>query len=300
MKATRSPLPFALALLFACNEAPPAARGTASPPAQPAAPAPEQAPQPAPAPAKPEAPKVPNYGMGHQARWGETAGLTYLEVVQGEADFDDELPMIVAIHGLGDRPENFYGLLQQLGVKARIILPRALDAHGDGWSWFPYRARSPDVQLLSESIDKAATVIVGALRELDEKHPRPDHARIIMTGFSQGGMLSFTTATKAPELFDYVLPIGGWLPGPLVPEAKAADLPHSPEFVALHGDADPAVKIGPTREGVAALQEKGYSVQLHEYPGVKHAIPPEMRAELYQLLGQAIAGQSILKPEAGK
>ena len=109
-------------------------------------------------------------------------------------------------------------------------------------------------------------------------------------------MLSFTTATQAPELFDYVLPIGGWLPGPLVPAKKADALEHAPEFVALHGDVDPAVKIGPTREGVAALKEKGYAVQLHEYPGVKHSIPPEMRAELYQLLGQALAGQSILKP----
>ena len=139
-----------------------------------------------------------------------------------------------------------------------------------------------------------------AIGELEKKHSRPDDARVILTGFSQGGMLSFTVATKAPELFDFVLPIGGWLPGPLVPDARADTLSHSPEFVALHGDADPAVKIGPTREGVAALKEKGYAVQLHEYPGVKHAIPMEMKDELYGLLGRALEGKSILTSAGAK
>ena len=39
------------------------------------------------------------------------ANLHYLEIVLGDAQPDDPLPMIVAIHGLDDDPENFGHLL---------------------------------------------------------------------------------------------------------------------------------------------------------------------------------------------
>lgn len=237
---------------------------------------------------------LPEFEADHQGRWAERAGLTYLEVVTGGAAFDDSLPIVVAIHGLGSKPESFYSLMAVIDQPTRLILPRGIDAHSEGWSWFPLRARDEDIESLSAGIDKAATLLVASLRELEGAVKSPKNTRMVLTGFSQGGMLSFTVATKAPELFSHVIPVGGWLPGPLLPEADAKGLSHSPEFVALHGDADPAVKIQPTRDAVTALQAKGYKVELHEYPGVEHAIPPDMRAEFNELLRLALGGESFL------
>ena len=52
--------------------------------------------------------------------------LAYLEVVLGGARPEEPLPMIVAIHGLGDEPHNFAGLFDGFPECARLILPRAI------------------------------------------------------------------------------------------------------------------------------------------------------------------------------
>ena len=207
------------------------------------------------------------------------AGIHYLEIMTGGAGPEDEVPMIVAIHGLGDEPKNFQHVLDAFPGRARVILPRAIDDHEPGWSWFPIRARSADVEGLSRGIEEAADAIAPAVAEL--ANSRPTVGKPIVTGFSQGGMLTFALAVRHPQQFSGAVAVGGWLPPPMWPESAPADFP---ELVALHGDADKAVKIQPTRDAVAHLSKLGVPVELHEYPGVGHAIPPAMRAELHQLL----------------
>ena len=70
-----------------------------------------------------------------------TSGLEYLEVLTGGAAETDAVPIVIAMHGLGDHPETFRLLLDDLPAKARVIFPRAPMPHGpDGFSWFAFHA----------------------------------------------------------------------------------------------------------------------------------------------------------------
>ncbi len=62
--------------------------------------------------------------------------LEYIERVTGGAAEDARLPMITAVHGLGDRPEHFEALFDDLPLRARVILPRAPKPYSGGGSWF--------------------------------------------------------------------------------------------------------------------------------------------------------------------
>ncbi len=205
-------------------------------------------------------------------------------LVTGGARAEDPLPMLVAIHGLGDSPEGFAGLVRDLPVPARVILPQGLDAHAPGWSWFPVRARDPDVDALARGIDLASDRIAAMTDEL--ARTRATLGRPVVTGFSQGGMLTFNLAVRHGELFSAAFPVGGWLPPPSWPKGRAPA--GAPPIHALHGDADPAVRYGPTREAVEALRARGWDAELSTYPGVGHAIPPPMRAELHRRLTAAL------------
>ena len=216
----------------------------------------------------------------------QVAGVHYLELVTGGADANAELPMIIAIHGLGDSPEGFSMLLASFDRPARVILPRALDPYEPGWSWFPIRARDTDVEALAAGIERATDALAPAIAALTEQ--RPTKGKPIVTGFSQGGMLSFTLAVHHGELFSAAFPVGGWLPPPLWPKPEA-DAKQSPPIVAFHGDADVAVKIEPTEAAVRNLQKSGYAVELNVYAGVGHAIPEDMRDDLLDGLRDAIA-----------
>ncbi len=266
----KSPLLLLAILAAACTAPPAPSQAHPAPRTGPPAPTPDvHSPSPTDAP---EAPKP----------LPEAAGLHYVEIVTGGAASDAELPMLVAIHGLGDDPRNFQMLVADLPVEARVILPRGLDEHGDGWSWFPIRARDPDVEALAEGIDLASDAIARGVAELVET--RPTVGKPVVTGFSQGGMLTMNLAVRHGEQFSSAVAVGGWLPPPTWPERESVP-PHVPPILALHGDTDAAVKIGPTREAIEHLQGLGLEVELHEYPGIGHAIPPEMRGELHERLG---------------
>nr|WP_263430195.1 alpha/beta hydrolase [Nannocystis pusilla] len=264
-----------LAALAACEPAVQPAAASAPPVAPPAAP-------PAPAPAPPAAPAPAVAPVSTPYR--QLAGLEYVEVVTGEADPEARLPLIVAIHGLGDRPDRFAALLDGFPGAARIILPRGLDVLDEGgFSWFPIRARSPDVAGLAGGIARAGDALVPFVRELVAA--RPTLGKPVVTGFSQGGMLSFYLATRAPDLFAAAFPVGGWLPPPLWPRSKPEG---APPIFALHGAADNAVKLAPTEQAVAHLQGLGWNARLKAWPDVGHAIPPTMRRELHQRIETAL------------
>ena len=301
---SRTPSPRALlSLTFACAlacDARTLPQAEASPPqlarSLPAAPAPTPTATPpatATAPANSPATSPATSTGPTSGRYASAADMEYLEVIHVPPNTpeaarpgpDARLPMLIAIHGLGDRPEQFQDLIMDLPVTVRLIVPRGHDPVDDGFSWFPIRARSTDVAGLSRGISSAADRLALLIAELQRS--RPTAGRPVVTGFSQGGMLSFALAVYHPELIAAAVPVGGWLPPPLWPSALPERRP-LPKIVALHGEADPAVKFTPTREAIEHLEQLGWPAALKRYPEVGHAIPPKMRHELYLQLERAL------------
>lgn len=296
MPRLRALLLLSLASALACD-------ARAAPKPQPAPPAPQEAPAKAPArapdatppPAAPiiaerePVPAAPERA-GRYTRLGDMEYLEVVHVPRGTPAAerpgpDAKLPMVVAIHGRGDRPENFKEALADLPVAARVILPRGLTPLGDGFQWFSMRAATPDVAALAEGMATAADRLAVLIAEL--QRARPTVGLPVITGFSQGGMLSFTLAVFHPELCAAAVPVGGWLPPPLWPSALPERRP-LPKIVALHGEVDPAVKFGPTREAVEHLEKLGWPASLKAYPDVGHSIPPTVRREMYLQIQRAL------------
>jgi phospholipase/carboxylesterase len=193
--------------------------------------------------------------------------------------------MVMAIHGLGDRPDSFAEVLADLDAPSRLIVPRGLTAFHDGFSWFPLRGALDDAET-SRGIVAAADKLAAALAELSRK--RPTRGRPIVTGFSQGGALSFALAVLHPDAVAAAYPVGGWVSFPVSSEiGRGGAAP--PPIVALHGAADARVPVGPTRDAVAKLKSYGLPVELREFPGVGHSIPEPVRRELHGLVAAAVS-----------
>jgi phospholipase/carboxylesterase len=216
--------------------------------------------------------------------WGKAAGLSYLELVRGGAQAEQRLPLIVMIHGMGDRPGAHWLDVVRVQGPARIVMPQAPKPYYDGYSWFDYRVGDNEPAALARDIAGAAQQLAAALIALREG--RPTLGRPIVAGFSQGGMLSNALAVRHPELLALALPIGGMLPEPLWPKQRPAD-PRNPPIRAMHGVRDDVVPIGPARELTQHLQQLGYDAQLAESANVGHSISPDMLARIEQLLSDA-------------
>jgi phospholipase/carboxylesterase len=221
--------------------------------------------------------------------WGVAGGLRYLEIIRGGAKPNEKLPLLLVIHGLGDKPH--HGWLEAVDVdskiKVRMILPQAPTPHGGGFSWFPYRAGTLDQAELARGISAAAERLARMLEVLQTQ--RPTRGKALVSGFSQGGMLSYALALSHPELFAYALPISGMLPGQLWPIAAAPAGVVYPPLRALHGTADTVVRFAVDDELVKRLRELGYTAELVPFEGVPHAITREMSAVVRSTLSALLA-----------
>lgn len=282
----RPPLAAALVLLSACTCAP-----LGCGPERPTHEAPSPRAEPAPAADPPESPAPTEAPAGADTftppgpdGYGRAGSLRYLEHVLGGAP-EATLPMVVVIHGLGDSPGPHWLDLVQLRRPARLIMPEGPTPYMGGFAWFPFRARDNDPKQLASGISAAAERLAEALAILQQK--RPTRGLPIVTGFSQGGMLSFALALRHPERLRLALPISGLLPEPLWPTAPATG--KIPPILALHGTADELVPFPPTERLVAHLKAQRYDATLVAYEGVGHSISDAMRARVGSTLNEALA-----------
>ena len=235
---------------------------------------------------------VPIAAGQEELRRDQASGLQYLEITTGGAAANDPVPLVVAIHGLGDRPESFRLLLDDLPAKARLVLPRAPMPHGkDGYSWFDFRADDEEgTAELGEGIRQPAERIAQLIVALAKQHGGP--VRAVVCGFSQGGMVAFALAAAHPELVAEAIPVSGYLPSPLWPKERPQARP-LPKILALHGESDRLVPLESARWSVEALRSNGYDATLRSWPGVAHALSPPIRAALMTAVVSAVEEISL-------
>jgi len=235
--------------------------------------------------AGPPLPQPPPERPGFQVRQERRDGLYLLEAVIGDADFDDPLPMVVVLHGRGDRAHVPGGPFTSLTHPVRVVVPQAPDALGDGWQWLPVRVGDGLVDRLSstlfETADRLARFIQGMLDD------RRTEGRAIVTGFSQGGLLTLTLAVHHDDVVGHAIPLAAWLPPPLEPSYRRRDRRYA-EIRSMHGTVDPIVPIDPTTALFGRLSELGFAVELVQVPGVEHTMNADMNRLFHEWLEEAV------------
>jgi phospholipase/carboxylesterase len=219
--------------------------------------------------------------------WGTAAGLRYLEILRGGASANEKLPLLLVIHGLGDKPHHDWlrAIDVDSNVKVRMILPQAPTPHGNGFSWFPFRAGNLDQVALAGGISAAAERLTRMITLLQTQ--RPTRGRAVVTGFSQGGMLSYAVALSRPDLVESAVPISGMLPEPMWP-VRARDAGWFPRIRSLHGKADTLVRFDVDQQLVERMRGFGYPVELVGFDATGHTITPAMSEVVRKTLNDVL------------
>jgi phospholipase/carboxylesterase len=208
-----------------------------------------------------------------------------LHTTGGKTDAEP-LPWVIAMHGLGDRPESFVDLFDEVSFAAHVYVLQAPLPYGSGFDWFGVRVSGNPVRL-SQAMERAATRVVQVIDELGQQ-PN-NRGKPAVTGFSQGGMLSYTLAVLHPDKIGFAAPVSGWLPQQLWPKAKSAG--PLATIVGFHGEADRGVPFDQCRLAVEHLVALGYPVTFHSYPGLGHSMSRALIAEWDSALASALSAE---------
>lgn len=192
--------------------------------------------------------------------------LEVVEVVRGVGD-----DTVVVLHGYGATPEGIVHVLDGWPGPGRLLAPRAPTSAGRGWSWFALSSEAGGFDALAPGITAAADRVAAFIRG---EVGRP----VVVTGFSQGGMLSFALAVRHPELVTLAVPLSGTLPASMVP--RDGPPASAPPIRALHGSADSRIPVDLARRTVDTLRERGWDAELQTWDQVDHTVTPQMRATL--------------------
>lgn len=195
----------------------------------------------------------------------------------GGAGEGERLPMIVALHGLGDRPENFAGLFHALQARSRVVVLRGVDSWGEGWSWFPIGSADDRPEGFRRGVD----AIVTSMAEYQRRYPTCGLP--VVTGFSQGAMMSYALVARERAVVSAAVPIAGRLPTDFSPRPRAVG-GLLPPIVALHGTTDSRIAYDADRLTVERFRSVGYTVDFKTYEGVGHTITPVMHRDLSDAL----------------
>ena len=225
-----------------------------------------------------------------QVREHVVLGYRVTEVVLGRAAIDDELPLVVQFHGRGDRPHIPSGDHTNT-EPTRLMLPWAPGKLGDGFTWFPLSItdRTKEPKVLGHYIRERADEFAKVLAVFQMR--RPTEGRALVSGFSQGGMMSFALALRHPSQIDGAFPVAGWLPKHLVAESLGLERGSYPPIRALHGRGDPIVPAKPTMALVDDLRARGLDITLELFSWDEHSMNEEMHARHTALMLERIRGR---------
>ena len=175
--------------------------------------------------------------------------------------------LIVFLHGRGERGTDIER------VKA-WGLPKRLEQENN----FPFIVLSPQCPETTYW-DAQTEPVMTLIDQLISSHP-VDSSRVFLTGFSMGGLGTWTIAMEHPERFRAIAPVAAVKP----PNLDKVDVLKEMPVWAFHGDKDGAVPIGHTEEMVKILRDKGSEkVKFTVFEGEQHVEAADLAYDMDEL-----------------
>lgn len=184
----------------------------------------------------------------------DAADIVYTVSIPNDYEPDTARPLVIALHYGGINHQHFgRGVLTGLvepGLRSMSAIIAAPDSPRGGWS-----------------DENAEAIVIDLLDFLVETY-RIDPTRIVITGFSMGGMGTWYIAARNPDRFTAAIPVAGAPRN--VSDDELLGLAGMPLY-AIHSLADTVVPIGPTEQAVATLRaEKAEHIELEIVDVVTH------------------------------
>lgn len=211
---------------------------------------------------------------------------------------DGPFPTVLALHGWGASGHDLLPLAPLLhGGRALVLCPQGrvevpVGPGMTGFGWFPLvPGQPPD----PEAFRAAAADLREFLEAAVERYP-VDPERLVVTGFSQGGLMAYELALRQPERFAGLAALSSWLPPPLVESLEKREAHRRLPVLVLHGTRDPLVEVERARESREALRAFEVPLMYRELD-MAHEIRPEaMQLILRWLDDKALAARPAPAP----
>ncbi|RYV02782.1 carboxylesterase [Shewanella sp. OPT22] len=202
---------------------------------------------------------------------------------------------VIWLHGLGDSGAGFAPVVPMLGLpqdhNVRFVFPHApeqpvtINGGAVMRSWYDIKSMNlldrADMSGVQESEAKVKLILQDQIESGIPAH------RIVLAGFSQGGVLSLYTGLRYPEKLAGIMALSCYLPqGDTLPDGLNDANQHT-AVLQHHGEQDPVVPISAGKMANQALLNAGYDAQWKNFP-MPHSVLPQQLTEIGQWLSKQL------------
>jgi phospholipase/carboxylesterase len=182
----------------------------------------------------------------------------------GEGPF----PTLLTLHGRGANAFDLLGLAPYLcNGQFMMICPQApletpIGPDAVGYAWYPLsHGGAPDVEAMLSSQKKVQAFLDECLKSYSI-----DPKKLVVLGFSQGGVMAYSLALADPERFAALAVLSSWLPKELLPRLNVTDAVQSLPTLVQHGTQDPMIQVDRAHSSVEMLRQLRLPLTFREYP----------------------------------
>ena len=210
--------------------------------------------------------------------------------VEPDAPTDGPAPAVFVLHGRGADEEDLLPVARHLPDELHVVSLRAPDRLQGGYTWYEIEMpggdlhrSQPNDEEFRRSLDLVAESIGAATDAYDL-----DAGRIGLLGFSQGAITGLSLLLEAPEDYDWVVALHGYLAEEHA-DREPAGIEGKPVFVA-GGAADRIIPAERAESAAERLREIGADVEFHTY-GTGHGIGQEELGDLVEFVSRRVGGE---------
>ncbi|MEA2415701.1 MAG: phospholipase/carboxylesterase [Thermoanaerobaculia bacterium] len=185
--------------------------------------------------------------------------LPYVLNVPSRKRDDAEMPLVIVMHGRGADANDLADIAPMLDDGYRFVFPNApkkfepMPGYSFGYSWFD--GWPPE----GDSIVNSRETLLALIDELVERYPTPE-GKIVVAGFSQGGMMAIDTGFRTHQQIAGIVCMSG-----AIYEAGQPPLRKLPVLI-IHGTEDDKIPLFAAQRTRLVLEENGVPVEYREFP----------------------------------
>jgi phospholipase/carboxylesterase len=204
---------------------------------------------------------------------------------------------VIWLHGLGADGHDFEPIVDEFDFDQlpalRFVFPhapmRAVTINGGFVMRAWYDIISPDFAPGREEAEDLAQSAqqVAALIARENERGIPD-ARIVLAGFSQGGVLALHAGLRHPQRLAGILALSCYLPMADKLAAKASKANRDVPIFMAHGQNDPVIPFDFGKRSSKLLKAEKYAVEWHSY-AAEHSVCYEELQDIEAWLHKVLA-----------
>jgi phospholipase/carboxylesterase len=146
----------------------------------------------------------------------------------------------------------------------------------------------PDIAAIMASREKLQRFLDACLK----RYPI-DAEKLVVLGFSQGGVMAHSLALANPERFAALAILSSWLPQELVAQLAIGEAVQSLPTLVQHGSQDSLIEVGRARDSVERLRELRVPLTYREYD-MGHEITPRGLTDLSAWLEEKVLSPILM------